>query len=84
MRYGKHKLEAFVTTTERCDPEVQYDIDRGNQLARIWQTGSGEDVTRLSLQRAHFDKGRRALDPFHTTWRSSSWRLRSVLISSSR
>lgn len=87
VRSGKHKLESFVTTTEQCDPEAERDIDRGNQAARNWQTGAEdvEDVTAGSVQRARrIDRGKRALDPFHTTWRSSSWRLRSVLISSSR
>lgn len=74
-RNGKHKLEVFVTTTEQCDPEVQWDVDRGNQAARIWQRGAGdgEGVTTVTVQRARrIDRGRRALDPFHTTWRSSS------------
>lgn len=80
-RNGKHKLEWSVTATERCDPKVKWYIGRGNQAARIWQTGGrgGEGVTAVTVQRARrIDRGRRALDPFHTTWRSSSWRLRSV------
>lgn len=80
-RSGKHKLEAFVTTTEQCDPEEEWYIGRGNQAARIWQTGAGDDdvMTVVTVQRARrIDRGRRALDPVHTTWRSSSWRLRAV------
>lgn len=80
-RSGKHKLEVFVTTTEQCDPNVQWYVDRGNQAARMWQRGAGAGggVTTVTVQRARrIDRGRRALDPFHTTWRSSSWRLRSV------